>query len=56
MSQARKLREEREGFARALELLGGRVVLLRVEELVGGSEVEALCEVWDMMRGVSQRE
>ena len=56
ISQAVMLRGDRSGSVSVLESLWGRVVLLRVEELVGVSGVEALGEVWDMMRGVIQRE
>ena len=42
MDQAMKLRGVGEGFVTALELLRGKAVVLRVEELVGISGVEDL--------------
>ena len=45
INQAIKLKGEGEGFVNALELLRGRVVVLKVEELVGVPGVEDLWEV-----------
>ena len=45
INQAIKLKGEGEGFVNALELLRGRVVVLKVEKLVGVPGVEDLWEV-----------
>ena len=45
IDQAIKLRGVGEGFVNALELLRGRAVVLKVEELVGVPGVEDLWEV-----------